>query len=242
MKIFLFLLVITLFLFSPVVYGAERNYINIGADPVDVSYCGPLTRTVVTEEALFMRVGTGSGGTVSGWIPAGTKVSIVFDGEDERWRIDRICECGNPVFNKIFIRFVGHQEATVVAGELITPVPPVVVPPAPAAPVNVFVFCPPAFTPVPPALAPAPAFTPASPVPAVALPFALPIPPAVTEQAPCPPFFSIFARYRHCFPDRKDDNDNGIDDDDMDPGGPVGGGGTDGPAEDGGGPVGGGGI
>ncbi len=114
--IFLFLLV-----FSVVAEATAKKpikiikgeYLQIGRDPL--SPYSPLKSgeyKIRTEEDLFLKM-EGGRAIYIGTLRAGTEVVVKKDG-DSRWKIDRVWECGNTIFNKIYVNFVGDSLTTTV--------------------------------------------------------------------------------------------------------------------------------
>lgn len=92
--------------------SSDRKYINVGADPVAPEACKKENLlTMKLDNDVQVKVKGGSGKLSSGWLPAGTEVSLRKEGE--RWIADRVCKCGNPILNKVFVGFI--EDATVSA-------------------------------------------------------------------------------------------------------------------------------
>ncbi len=90
---------------SPVAAETGKKYINIGADPVAPDLCKKenLPTMKLDEDAEVKIIGA-SGKISTGWLPVGTEVSMRKDGE--RWLADKVCACGNPILNRVFLNFI----------------------------------------------------------------------------------------------------------------------------------------
>lgn len=90
----------------------ERTYIKVGADPVssrpELKEGEKLFRLPVD---TFMKVLTGSGKEISGWIKAG-EVVVIKQRIDGIWAAIRIYECGNPIISEITVEYKEGVTAT----------------------------------------------------------------------------------------------------------------------------------